>query len=180
VTREKVNAAFSPHVSGLKFFLASEQPKDAALISRVENFEILLARLSTFGRFIVLDLGSGLPAFVQKLLPMCSEKIVVLDGTANMIYYTKLLIEDIASLKVDRKTINTILNNKIRSESKLSLKQAQEKLGHSIVSALTPAPELFLQAARAKSSVVVAQPTSVIAQQFSKIAEGIIEREQAK
>jgi CheY-like chemotaxis protein/MinD-like ATPase involved in chromosome partitioning or flagellar assembly len=179
VTREKVQSALVPHSSGLKLLLASENPRDATLTSQVKNYEALVTRLSTLARFIVLDLGASLPAFVQKLLPMCDERIVVMEGTPSAIQHTKLLIDDIASLSLDRKTISVVLNNRMRSEMQMPLSQAQDKLGHSIVSALTPAPEVFLQAIRTQTMAVICQPSIVIAQQFLKIADTMIEREQA-
>ncbi len=178
VTREKVQSALLPHSSGIKLLLASENPRDVTLTSQVKNYEALIARLSTFTRFIVLDFGVSLPNFVQKLLPMCDERIVVMEGTPATIQHTKLLIDDIASLSIDRKNISVILNYRVRSEVQMPLSQAQEKLGHSILSAVTPAPELFLQAMRAQTPAVIFQPTNVTTQQFQKIADTIIEREQ--
>lgn len=180
VTREKVQSALIPHSSGLKLLLASENPRDVTLTSQVKNYEALVTRLSTFARFIVLDLGTGLPNFVQKLLPMCDERIVVVEGMSNTMRHTKLLIDDIASLEINRKSIHVVLNNRVRTEVQMSLNQAQDKLGHSIVGALTPAPELFLQAIRTQTPAVICQPTNVTAQQFMKIADAIVEREKAQ
>ena len=179
VTREKVQSALLPHSSGIKLLLASENPRDVTLTSQVKNYEALIARLSTFARFIVLDLGVSLPNFAQKLLPMCDERIIVMEGTPQTIQHTKLLIDDMASLSIDRKNISVVLNNRARSEVQMPLSQAQEKLGHSILSALTPAPEMFLQATRSQTPAVICQPTNVTTQQFLKIADTIIEHEQA-
>lgn len=180
VTREKVASALITHNSGLKLLLASEQPKDVVLTSQVKKYEALVERMASLARFVVMDLGAGLPEYSQSILPMCSEKFVVVEGVPNTIRHTKLLLDDIAELKVDRKTIGVVLNNRIRSESQMSLIQVQEKISHSISSALTPAPEVFSQALRAQSTVVVSQPSSVTAQQFLKMADSILEREKAK
>jgi pilus assembly protein CpaE len=179
ITREKVQSALVPHGSGVKLLLASESPRDVSLTSNVKNYEAMVARLSTFARFVVLDLGTGLPEFVQKVLPMCNERIVVMEGMPNTIQHTRLLIDDMASLSIDRKSISVVLNNRTRSEVQMPLSQAQDKLGHSVLSALTPAPELFLQAVRAQTAAVICQPTNMVAQQFLKIADTMIEREQA-
>lgn len=180
VTREKVDSTLISHNSGLKLFLASEQPRDVLLTSQIKKYDSLVERLAGLARFVVLDLGAGLPEFAQSVLPLCSEKIIIVEGTPNTIRHTKLLIDDIADLKVDRKTINVILNNRVRSESQMTLKQVQEKIGHSITSSLTPAPEVFLQALRAQSTTVISQPLSTTAQQFLKLAEGIMEHEKEK
>lgn len=180
VTREKVQSSIVPHNSGLKLFLASENPRDVTLTSQVQNYEAIVARLSTLGRFVVLDLGTGLPTFVQKLLPMCAERIVVVEGSPSSIQHTKFLIDEIAGLDIDRKTISVVLNNRQRSEAQMAWTKVQEKLGHSIATTLTPAPELFLQATRMQTPAVTCQPTNMTSQQFLKIADAVLEREKAR
>jgi CheY-like chemotaxis protein/MinD-like ATPase involved in chromosome partitioning or flagellar assembly len=180
VTREKVQASLVPHNSGIKLFLASENPRDVALTSQVANYQALVSRLSSLARFVILDLGTGLPTFVQKVLPLCSERIIVVEGAPSTIQHTKLLIEDIVNLDIDSKSISVVLNNRQRSEAQMAWTQVQEKLGHSISSTLTPAPELFLQAERLQTPAVMCQPTNMTSQQFLKIADAIIEREKAR
>ena len=150
------------------------------LISQVQNYQAIVSRLSTLARFVVLDLGTGLPTFVQKLLAMCAERIVVVEGTPSAIQHTKFLIDEIAGLDIDRKTISVVLNNRQRSEAQMAWTKVQEKLGHSISTTLTPAPELFLQATRMQTPAVMCQPTNMTAQQFLKIADAILEREKAR
>jgi MinD-like ATPase involved in chromosome partitioning or flagellar assembly len=180
VTREKVQVSLVSHSSGLKLLLASENPRDVSLTSQVKNYEVLMTRLASLARFVVLDLGVGLPQFVQKVLPMCNERVVVLEGALSTIQKTKYLIDEIANLGADRKGITAVLNNRVRSEVQTPWAQVQEKLGHSIAITLTPAPELFVQAARLLTPAVVCQPTNVTSQQFLKIADLILEREKAR
>jgi len=180
VTREKVQSSLVTHSSGMKLLLASENPRDVALTSQVQNYEVLVARLSTLARFIVLDLGNGLPTFVQKVLPMCTERIVVVEGVSSSIQHSKLLIDEIANLKIDRTSISVVLNNRQRSEAQMQWAKVQEQLNHSVAITLTPAPELFLQATRVQTPVVICQPTNMTSQQFLKMADTILEREKAR
>ena len=180
ITREKVEISLSPHNSGVKLLLASGNPRDMALISQVQNYEALIPRLAALARFVILDLGSGLPSFVQKILPMCNQCIVVVEGVSSTIQHTRLLINDIVDLKVDLKNISVVLNNRMRSESQMRLSQVQEKLEHSIAATLTPAPEAFQQSVRLQTPVVICQPTNMTSQQFLKIADTLIEREKPK
>ena len=53
-------------------------------------------------------------------------------------------------------------------------------MGHSIATTLTPAPEMFLSAARVHTPPVMSQPTNVTSQQFLKVADLILEHEKAK
>lgn len=180
ITREKVQTSLVSHNSGIKLFLASEHPRDVTFISRVQNFEALVGRLASLARFVVLDLGAGLPDFVQRLLPICNERIVVLEGLPNTIQHTKFLIDEIKGLNIDGSTISVVLNNRLRSEAQMPWAQVQEKLGHPIITTLTPAPELFLQASRLQTPAVISQPANMTSQQFLKIADAIIEREKAR
>lgn len=180
ITREKVESAIVSHTSGLKLFLASENPRDVSLTSNVQNYEALVARLASLSRFVVLDLGAGLPPFVEKILPFCNERVVVMEGMPSTIQHTKYLLNDITSLGIDPETITVVLNNRQRSEAQMPWAQVQEKLGHSIAATITPAPELFLQATRLQTPAVLAQPTNMTSQQFIKIAESIIEREKSR
>jgi pilus assembly protein CpaE len=180
VTREKVQSFLVSHNSGLKLLLASENPRDVTLTSQVQNYETIVSRLASLANFVVLDLGNGLPAFVQKVLPMCSERIIVVEGVPGSIQNTKLLIDEITNLKIDRKSINVVLNNRMRSEAQMQLSQVQEKLGHSIAITLTPAPEAFLQATRLQTPAVICQPTNMTSQQFLKLADAVLEREKVR
>lgn len=180
ITPEKVQSLLSPHSSGLKLLLASENPRDVTLTSQVSNYEVLVTRLSSLARFIVLDLGVGLPQFVQKILPMCHERIIVLEGLPNTIQQARFLIDEIVNIGIDGKGVTAVLNNRVRSEAQMPWTQVQEQLGHSIAITLTPAPELFLQAARMQTPAVLCQPTNVTSQQFLKIADLMIEREKAR
>ena len=179
VTREKVQACLTPHISGLKLLLASENPSDVYLTSKTANYEALVNRLASLARYIVLDLGTGLPAFVQKILPLCSERIVILEGTPGTIRQTRMLIDETVKLGLDRKGFSAVLNNRIRSEAQMPLTQVQEQLGHSISTTLTPAPELFIQASRMHTPAVLCQPSNVTSQQFMKIADSVLEREKS-
>ena len=180
VTPEKVHASLITHNAGLKILPASDNPRDVDLASRVENFEVLVNRLASLARFIVLDLGSGLPAFVQKLLPLCNDRVVVLEGMPNSINHTKLLLSEMTELQLDPKTISVVLNNRQRSDAQIPWAQVQEKLGHPISVALTPAPEFFLQASRLQTPAIVAQPASMTSQQFMKFVDVILEHEKAQ
>ena len=81
---------------------------------------------------------------------------------------------------MDPKTISVVLNNRQRSDAQIPWAQVQEKLGHPISVALTPAPEFFLQASRLQTPAIVAQPASMTSQQFMKFVDVILEHEKAQ
>lgn len=180
LTQEKVKSSLATHSSGLKILAASDNPRDVDLSTRVENFELLVGRLTSLARFVVLDLGSGLSSSVQKILPLCKEQIVVLEGMPNSIQHTRVLLSELAELKVDLKTVSVVLNNRQRSDTQIPWAQAQERLGHPIATTLTPMPELFTQALRLHTPAVLAQPGNMVSQQIIKLADTILEREKVR
>jgi CheY-like chemotaxis protein/MinD-like ATPase involved in chromosome partitioning or flagellar assembly len=177
ITRDKVREALVHHGSGLKLLLASDRPRDMHLINQIANFETIVKRLSGVARFVILDLGVGLQPFAEKVLPLCDEILIVLEGVPNTIIHTKALIDDIAALGISKKNIKVVLNNRVRSDTQLPSSQVQTKLDHEIISTLTPAPELFVQATRVQTPAVLCQPESLTARQITKLVEFIAERE---
>lgn len=180
ITREKVESLLVSHGSGLRLLLASENPRDVHLTSQVDNYAVLVHGLATLARYVVLDLGAGLPPFVEKLLPLCTDRVVVLEGTSNVIAQTKILIDELIALHIDPMDITVVLNNRIRTEAQMPWTEVQQALGHSIAATLTPAPEMFTAAARMRTAAVLAQPTNLTSQQILKVADLILEREKVK
>jgi DNA-binding response OmpR family regulator len=177
ITREKVQGTLVQHKSGLKFLLASDRPRDMHLINQIANYEAIVRRLAAIARFVVLDLGVGIQPFAEKVLPLCDEVFIVVEGIPNTITYTRALIDDIAALGISRKRIKAILNNRIRSDTQLPSSQVQAKLEHEILSTLTPAPELFVQASRVQTPAILCQPESLTARQITKVVEHVAEQE---
>jgi pilus assembly protein CpaE len=177
ITRDKVRETLTHHASGLKLLLASDRPRDMHLINQSANYEAIVSKLAGLARFVVLDLGAGLQPFSEKLIPHCNEMLVVLEGVPNTIILTKALIDDIAALGIHANNVNSVLNNRMRSDTQLPSSQVQTKLDHEIICTLTPAPELFVQATRIQTPAVLCQPESLTARQIMKLVEFITERE---
>ncbi|HKY55531.1 MAG TPA: response regulator [Anaerolineales bacterium] len=177
ITHDRVRDSLVPHSSGVKFLLASDRPRDMHLINQTANYESIGRALASLARFVILDLGMGLQPFAEKILPFCDQVLIVLEGVPNTIIHTKALIDDVSALGINRKNIYAVLNNRIRTDTQLPSSQVQEKLNHEIVSTLTPAPELFVQATRMQTPAILCQPESLTARQISKLVEFVAERE---
>ncbi len=177
ITRDKVREALTHHGSGLKVFLSSDRPRDMHLINQSGNYQAILERLSGLARFVVLDLGVGIQPFAQMILPGCNDAFIVLEGVPNTIIHARALIEDIAAMGVNKNSIKAVLNNRIRSDTQLPSSQVQMKLDHELITTLTPAPELLVQATRMQMPAVLCQPESLTARQVGKIVEFITEQE---
>ncbi|HLO30190.1 MAG TPA: response regulator [Anaerolineales bacterium] len=177
MTRDKVRESLVQHGSGIKLLLASDRPRDMQLINQIANYEAIVRKLAALARFVVLDLGVGIQPFAEKILSLCDEVFIVLEGVPNTIIHTKVLIDDIMALGITEKNIKVVLNNRIRSDTQLPSSQVQTKLEHEILSTLTPAPELFVQATRMQTPAILCQPESLTARQVAKLVEFVTEQE---
>ncbi|MFZ5919666.1 MAG: response regulator [Chloroflexota bacterium] len=178
ITRHKVMESLTVHESGLRILPATYNSKDAELShSASAQLEVVFSRLTGVGRYVVIDVGAGLAALNQKLLKMCTERIVVVEPIDSSIRHGRALIDDIVSLGIEPKTITVVSNNRVRTEFTIPWGNVQEQLGHAVTVNLTPAPELHHQATRINSSAVLAQPESLTAQQFAKLSEHITARQ---
>jgi len=177
ITHDNVSGQLFQHDAGFKILAASNHPRDFQLSNQLAQYDSLVARLATLGRFIVLDLGMGLPPFVQRLLPRINELVVLVEGIPNTIAHTRALIDDLIEFGTTENHIAAVLNNRVRSESQIAWGEVQKLLKHPIAATLTPAPELFLQASRLKTPAVLCQPESLTAQQIGKLVDRIAEHE---
>ena len=180
ITAQKVASVLLRHDSGLRLLLASENPRDVALANKTEHYQALFSALAMLAPFIVLDLGSGLPPFAEKILPLCDDCIVVTEGAPNTVMHTKVLLDAIVGLGIDPAGVTVILNNRMRAETQMPWAEVQRILGHAVLTTLTPAPELMISAARRHMPAVLTEPTNSTAQQILKVADQILEHEKAR
>jgi len=179
ITEEQVKNALLEHDSGLQLLPTSEQPKDMGLSSAILQFRAIFSQLGSLTDYLIADFGAGLPPLSQALLPQCNQIVVVVEGFSNSIAHAKVLIENLIELGIEKEQIIVVLNNRMNSDTLLSLSQVKKKIGFPIAVTLTPAPELFFQAIRLNTTAVLQQPESMTNQQFKKMA-AIITKNKAK
>ena len=72
--------------------------------------------------------------------------------------------------------INLVLVNRAQSSLQIPWQEAEQILNHEMTAIISPAPELAFQAAEAGFPIVLFQPYSIVANQFSKLGEEIAAR----
>jgi DNA-binding response OmpR family regulator len=176
ITRSLVGTKFTRHPSGIDILAASPQPKDASLSNNIQQFEVILNRLKFMSRFIVVDLGSGLDALNQKLVPAFDELLVVVEPFENPILHSRALLDDLVGLGVDKSRVYVVVNYRLRSDTQLSVPQVQERIKFSIEITFTPAPELLQQAARMQTMACMVNVDGLTTQQYFSLASKIESR----
>ncbi|MBT7074361.1 MAG: hypothetical protein HN922_05585 [Anaerolineae bacterium] len=177
LSEEDVEKALFEHETGVRLLPASENPRDAILNDDLLQSKSIFLHLNALSSFLVVDFGSGLPSLSQSLLKQCDQILIVIDAFSNSIAQSKILVENLIELDIEKEKILIILNNRIRSELLLGRSQVEKKIGAPIVTAFTPAPELYSQATRKKTTAIIEDPKSLTTQQFQKLAKTIVENE---
>lgn len=176
LTRDKLKENIIEHASGLKILASSSVPREAPLANNTQHFEVILSRLSFMTRYTVVDLGCGLTSLNQKLLPMFSEAILVAEPFENSLQHTRAMLDNLIELGIEKAKLHVVLNYRQRSESQLSVPQAQDKIKFPVDITFTPAPELMLQAIKMKTTAVIAQPESLTRQQYLSLVSKVMGR----
>jgi len=177
ITRPKIREALASHPSGLKFLLASYQPKDLILISNTGQFETLAHRLSFMAQFVVYDLGAGLTAFSQRLTKVfCGEVIIVVEPTPTSLIHTRALLQNLVDLGVDHRRLIYVVNYRSTQDTLLTPAQVESQLGQPLTVTITPAVEALAQAQREHAIPVLAAPENLFHQQFLTLARQVIGR----
>jgi CheY-like chemotaxis protein len=177
LTRQNIKDKLISHESGMKLIFGTVQPKDAELVTALAPMEALINRLSYLAAYVILDLGTGLTPQVQKLLPACNLVLVLAEPVANPLAHTRLMLNDLADLGVNKRVLQVVLVNRIRSDTQLNMAQVEEQLGQTPLVAITPAPELLYMATRMKTTAISARPDSLTFQQFAKLAGSVLDIE---
>ena len=180
LTRQKIKENLFIHGTGLRLLFGSVQPKDGLLINALEPMEALVNRMSYLAPYLVLDLGAGLTPLTQKLVPVCNYFLVLVEPVTNSVIHSKALMADLAELSGSKQKIHAVIVNRIRSDTQLNMTQVEELLGQTPLIAITPAPEMLYTATRLKTTAVTARPDSLTAQQFTKLAQDVMDFEKRK
>ena len=170
ITGQLVRDRLAQHASNVEFLVASPQPRDGMLVNNIQQFEIILSRLSLMARFLIVDLGVGITPLTQKILPRMSEILVVTEPFENPLRHSRALLDDLVGLQIDKLRLRIAVNYRQRSEAQLSVPQVQERIKYPIEVTFTPAPELLLQAIRLQTAGVLVQMDSLTVQQYLTLA----------
>lgn len=181
ITQKAVDTEMILHSSGVKLLMTSSDPKDISLAGNTEGICTIIKHLAHLGHYVLLDIGINICPGFEKILELCNELVVVVEPMPSTITRTKVLLESVGELGFGKAhVLSLVLINRIRSDIQLSWTQVQDALGISILSIVTPAPELAYQACVRNTPMVLAQPDGLTVQQYAKIANSIIQRGPAK
>jgi CheY-like chemotaxis protein len=177
ITPDLIEASLVDHYSGIRFLLSSFQFRDEKYVSKVDNFEIIARYLPQLAANTVIDLGPGLNMLNQKVLPYCSDIVIIVEPIPQSVAQSKALIAEFSLLGIKQDQIRLTVFNRIHSSLQLSFGEVEEQLGLKIVSAFSPNRELINQATIEQTPFMLLKPEGLTAQQINQLAASIIPQE---
>ncbi|UCF28402.1 MAG: response regulator [Chloroflexota bacterium] len=177
LTPSLIEEALVDHYSGIRFLLSSPQLKDEKYASKVDNFEIITRFLPQLAANTVVDLGPGLSQLNQKVLPYCSDVVLIVEPIPQSVAQSKALIAEISPLGVTPDQIRLTVFNRIHSSLQLSFGEVEEQMGLKIASAFSPNRELVNQASIENTPFMLLKPEGLTAQQINQLAASIVRQE---
>ncbi|HUV28408.1 MAG TPA: response regulator [Anaerolineales bacterium] len=174
INQQLIEEKLVEHSSGVTLLLSSPQLRDAKYISKTENFEIIANLLPQFAAYTIFDLAPGMTAINHKVLPICSEVVVIVEPSTQSVNQTKDLLEELSLLAIKSEQIRLLVFNRIHSSLQLSFGEVEEQLNLPICSSFSPNRELVNQASLEHAPFITLKPEGLTAQQINQLATSLI------
>jgi len=171
ITISDVQSVLQVFDSGVRVLLSSYMPSESKLMDAADQLSAMVRHLSYLGKFVVLDLGSSLTPSIQKVIDLCSQLIIVTEPVESTITQTKALLDELSMQVLGLGNIHVVLVNRIRSETHMSTRAVQDKLGRPVSAMISPAPELAASASTQNAPMIIIQKEGLINQQYDKLAQ---------
>jgi len=162
------------HPSGIRVLSAAQGPQSVRGEITLPHLEAIMSNLETVAQYLVLDMGSQLSPPAQQILKKCNQVILVTEPDKIALTLTQRALDSLQALEVEGSRIGVVVVNRTRSASTPTRSTIESTLGSELLSLLTPAPELFAQAAVEGVPVAWAQQTSLQADMFRELAQHIV------
>ncbi len=171
-----VEAQLEEHRSGVWVLSGSGDPVGTAPPITSRYAERIIHHLGAMADYLLIDMGVGLGEKNCFLLSKCDRVIVTTEPQRVALVLTGALLEAMGTtLGIPRHRINVVPVNKAPSAFTMTKDAIEGLLQHDVAGVVTPAPEMAFQSAERGIPMVMAQPTSLVAQQIRAIMETTIQ-----
>ena len=171
VTARAVENELVTHSSGVRLLLSSARPKETLLNVSPDSAVMIVRHLRTLARNVLLDLGPGLNRLSGRLLQDLDQLTLAVEPNRISLTLARDILHETEQAGMSQARINIVLINRAQSSLQIPWQEAEQILNHEMTAIISPAPELAFQAAEAGFPIILFQPNSIVANQFSKLAE---------
>lgn len=176
ITKAKVENELVRMTNGLRLLMASNYSKDTNTFSSDEEMKLILEQLGSIGKIVLLDIGTNFIPALDDILEHLNEIVLVTEPQPVTIQRTHILLDELAQKGFGKsKLLSLVLINRMRTDVQFSISQVQDALHTPVLQMVPPVPELAYQASLRNIPLIDVQPEGLLTQQFSKLAEDIMQ-----
>lgn len=179
ITAQAVERELVTHSSGLRLLLSSGRPKESLMSVSPDCAATIVQHLRSLSRHVMLDLGAGLNKVTARLLQDLDQVTLTVEPSRLALGLARDLLLDLEQVGFAQSRVSIVLINRTQSSLSVPWQEAEHILNHEMTAIISTAPELAFQAAEAGIPIVLFQPDSVVADQFTKLAEEMTARVQS-
>ncbi len=177
ITSDKVQSTLVEQ-KGLHFLFASPRADALPLLWQAQaQVERVINRLAAAMDYVVLDLGSLFIPQVLGVYATCQRQVMILEPKALAVQYARAALPALTAADLDPAQVAYVVNNRERSELKISWMDVQKQLGQRVVASIMPAPELVHQGRQRGVLAAAVQAKSIFNQQIGKLAQAVADLE---
>ncbi|MDX9865253.1 MAG: response regulator [Anaerolineaceae bacterium] len=160
----------------IKLLMASPNISEITLSPKSEQMLAILHQLPLIADIVVLDIGTTMLPYYEKIIQFCNELIMVVEPYPASTKRARLLMTELAKTNAGKnKPLNVVISNRVRANMQLTAADVNERIGQAVKIVIPPAPEMAYQAATRFIPLSQVQPDDLIAQQFKRLAETILQ-----
>lgn len=160
----------------IKLLMASPNITEITLSPQSEQMLTILHQLPLIADIVVLDIGTTMLPYYEKIIQFCQELIMVVEPYPASTKRARLLMTELAKTNAGKeKPLNVVISNRVRANMQLTAADVNERIGQAVKIVIPPAPEMAYQAATRFIPLSQVQPDDLIAQQFKRLAETILQ-----
>jgi CheY-like chemotaxis protein len=173
ITPTAVREALVAHASGLGLLPAPTayvSGKDQPDLSASKVVKIIQS-LQSAGKYLLLDLGTGMPPGTVAALEQCDYTFLVTEQSAISLKAARETLAGLATLALTGNQINLVVNNRSRMGISVVRTEIESAVGTRSFVLIAPSPESLFHADREGSAVVLMQPDSSFAQSIDEMVQ---------
>lgn len=173
LTARAVENELVTHNNGMRMLLSTIRPKETQLSPVPESAIAIIRHLRTLSGIVLLDLGTALTQMNARIIPELDQLTITVEPNRIALTMARELLQEVEQLGLPLGRVNMVLINRSQSSLQIPWQEAEQILNHEMTAIISPAPELAFQAAEVGVPIVQFQPNSIVANQYTKLAEEI-------
>jgi len=163
-----VEAALTPHPSGLRLLAASDNYADATRVRTITN------RLLSFCDVCLFDLGSGLNPTARAIAQHSHDFVLVIDSDRVGLMQAQRVMQGLNEARLPGKALKIVWINRLGLPTEAAQDAIRAMLGHDPVAIIGPAADALYDAAEHGQPLVTSRPDHPAAVQMRALAAALM------